>query len=223
MQEHKVEAYAPVSKFGHELSVVRGTGSMRNPLRVHREGSTHLRGSAPFAGVERDPKATGPGSIEGSRGDLWIRIACLGTREVPAGQPAIDEPRGGFGEGHVGFGIMGSKRRADQAHGGPGLGRRPRSPRHDRIDPGFERQPIGYVEERPPSDLHVANLVGRLVLDQLGRDALEGIGILHQRDGQVEGAEQIRLIRRSRRADEDAAHAGPGGRTIGALLRCASS
>ena len=168
---------------------------MRNPLGVHREGAPDLRRAAPLAGMECDPETAGTGRIKCARGDGGIGEPRFGSREIPTGEAAAQEPRGRFREGDVGFGVMGSERRTDQAHGRPCAGRRPRCPRNDRIDPGFERQPTGDMEEWPPSDLQVANVVGGLVLDQLGGDALEGIGILHQRDGQVERAEQVRLIR----------------------------
>ena len=91
------------------------------------------------------------------------------------------------------LGVVRPQRRADQPD------RRPRASRGigragaDRRDPIGERQAAGNVQQRTPADLDVADAVGRLRLDELGRDPLEGLLVLHQGDGQVERAEQLGL------------------------------
>jgi thiol-disulfide isomerase/thioredoxin len=49
--------------------------------------------------------------------------------------------------------------------------------------------PAGDVQQRSPADLDVSDPVGRLRLDQLGGDAFERLGILHEGDRQVECAQ----------------------------------
>ena len=44
-----------------------------------------------------------------------------------------------------------------------------RAPAHTAAIPSASGQPAGDVEERPPADLDVADAVGGLVLDELGR------------------------------------------------------
>ena len=51
------------------------------------------------------------------------------------------------------------------------------------------------MEQRPPADLDVPDAVGGLGLDELGGDPLERLGVLHERDRQVERAQQLGLRR----------------------------
>ena len=84
----------------------------------------------------------------------------------------------------------------------------------DRGDPVGQRQPAGDVEQRAPADLDVADAVGRLGLDQLGGDPLERLGVLHQRDRQVERAQQLGLVGARHRRDERRRHPGPVARRV---------
>ena len=79
----------------------------------------------------------------------------------------------------------------------------------DRCDPVGQGEPAGDVEQRSPADLEVADAVGRLRLDQLGRDPLERLGVLHQRDRQVERAQQLGLVGARHRRDQRRAHPAP--------------
>ena len=63
-----------------------------------------------------------------------------------------------------------------------------RAPAHTAAMPVAERESASHVEERSPADLQVADPVGRLVLDELGGDPLQGLGVLQQGDRQVERA-----------------------------------
>ena len=103
--------------------------------------------------------------------------------------------------------VVRAQRRADQ----PDLdaGPRRRVPRAARRPPRCRRpreRPPRDVEQRPPADLDVADVLGGLRLDELGGDPLERLGVLHQRDRQVERREQLGLVactasaRRARRA-----------------------
>ena len=77
-----------------------------------------------------------------------------------------------------------------------------RAPAHTAAIPSAERQPAGDVEQRAPADLDVADAVGGLGLDELGGDPLERLGVLHERDRQVERAEQLGLVGARHRRDE---------------------
>ena len=72
------------------------------------------------------------------------------------------------------------------------------------------------MQPRSPADLDVADAVGGLRLDELGRDPLERLGVLHQRDREVERAEQLGLRRARHRGDERPRHAEPVARRVDA-------
>ena len=88
--------------------------------------------------------------------------------------------------------------------------------RDDGGDPVAEGEPARDVEERSPADLGVADVVGGLRLDEVGGDPLEGLGVLHEGDRQVEGAEELGLVRPPGRADQRGGHALPRGGRIDA-------
>ena len=82
--------------------------------------------------------------------------------------------------------------------------------------PSASGQAAGHVQQRTPADLDVADVVGRLRLDELGGDPLEGLGVLHQGDRQVERAQELGLRRAGHRRDERSRHAGPVARGVDA-------
>ena len=89
----------------------------------------------------------------------------------------------------------------------------------DRLDRGAQRQPAADVQRRRPADLDVARAIGGDVLDQLVGDALERLVVLHDRDGQIEGAQQIGLVAAALGRDEPVAHC----REVHALVEAALS
>ena len=81
------------------------------------------------------------------------------------------------------------------------------------------------MEAGTPADLDVAHAVRGLGLDELPRDALERVGVLHQRDRQVERPQQLRLVGARHRGDQGRGHADPVRRRVDAarpreLERC---
>ena len=98
----------------------------------------------------------------------------------------------------------------------PRAGRRRVRPATDRRDPVGERQPARDVQQRPPADLDVADVVRGLRGHQLGGDPLERLRVLHQRDRQVEGAQQLGLVGAALGRDERPVHPGPVRRGVDA-------
>ena len=70
----------------------------------------------------------------------------------------------------------------------------PLGARDDRPDAVLEGEPARDVEQRTPADLDVADVVGGLGLDEVHRDPLERLGVLQERDRQVEGAQELGLV-----------------------------
>ncbi len=64
------------------------------------------------------------------------------------------------------------------------------------------------MECRRPADLGVADSIGRLGLDELAGDAFERVGVLHERDRKVEGAEELGLVGGDGRGDQRGGHPG---------------
>ncbi len=95
-----------------------------------------------------------------------------------------------------------------------------RAPAHTAAMPSSSGQAPEDVQERAPADLDIADVVGRLGLDQLGADAVQGLGVLHERDGQVEGLEQLGLGGARHRRDERSRHAQPVAGRIDAAGPC---
>ena len=89
-------------------------------------------------------------------------------------------------------------------------------PATDRCDPVGERQPARDVQQRPPADLDVADVVRGLRGHQLGGDPLERLRVLHQRDRQVEGAQQFGLVGAALGRNERPVHPGPVRRGVDA-------
>ena len=91
-----------------------------------------------------------------------------------------------------------------------------RRPATNRRDPVGERQPARDVQQRPPADLDVADVVRGLRDHQLGGDPLERLRVLHQRDRQVEGAQQFGLVGAALGRNERPVHPGPVRRGVDA-------
>ena len=127
------------------------------------------------------------------------------TRDEAVGDPVRLEVAD---EGEVGLGLVRAHQRRDQPGvDAGGLRREPGAVRRGIHDlPAGE--PLGGVEQGRPADLDVADVVARLVLDEVSRDALDGLGVLHQGDREVEGLEQLGLVGRLVGPDEHAPHAG---------------
>ena len=62
------------------------------------------------------------------------------------------------------------------------------------------------VQRGGPADLGIAGALGGDVLDELARAALQRRGVLEQRDGQVEGPQEVGLVEAARRRHEPGAH-----------------
>ena len=95
-----------------------------------------------------------------------------------------------------------------------------RAPATTAAIPSASGSPRRHVEQRPPADLDVADPVGGLRLDQLERDPLERLGVLHQRDRQVERAQQLGLRGAERRRSERVVHPGERRRGVDATRPC---
>ena len=163
--------------------------------------------AAPLAGVERDPQAAGPRGRERRGVERRVRERLLRPGEVPAGQARRRWNRAAVSASSTfAAGLVRADRGADQADLGAGPGGRVPRPARHRRDAVRQGEPARDVEQRPPPDLDVADVLGGLRLDELGGDPLERLGVLHQRDRQVERAEQLGLVaaghraRRARRA-----------------------
>ena len=178
-------------------------------------------GAAPLAGVERDPQAAGPGGLERrARGSSGSGNAASGPARSQPVRPSSRNRAAVSASVDVVGRVVRAERRADEPDDrSPVRAAAARAPRHDRRDPVGERQPARDVEQRPPADLDVADAVGGLRLDQLGGDPLERLGVLHQRDRQVERAEQLGLVAAALRRDERAEHPGPRRRRVDAARR----
>ncbi len=187
---------------------------MRDPLRSEVQCAANLRRAAPLARVEGDPQAPRPRRLERPPVCERVRKARFGTGQVEPGQAVVPKAGGRLGQADVRVRVMRPECRADQADDRARASRRaPRTGAHGR-DPVRERQPARDVQERPPTDLEVADAVGGLGLDQLGRDALERLGVLEERDREVEGAEQLGLVGAGHRGDERGRHPGPRPRRV---------
>ena len=206
---HRSRRDPPIGQLAAQTGVVDGQRTVRDPLRVHRERPPDLRGAAPLAGVDRDPQPACPRGLEGARMIERVRVRRLRSGEVPAGEALVDEPRRGLGEDDVVGRVVGAEGGADEADGRAAAGRRRARPATDRRDPVGERQAARDVQQRPPADLDVADVVGGLRGHQLGGDPLERLRVLHQRDRQVEGAQQLGLVGAALGRNERPVHPGP--------------
>ena len=194
----QVEGDAAVAERGAQVRVVGRDGAVGDPLRPKLERATDLRRAAPFARVAGDPQAGRARDIERRRVRERIREALLLAGQVPAHDAAVAQAAGHLGERAVGLGIGPTDRGDDE-------------PRHDRMARGGRaarpfvgavrdggddlggREAGRRVEARRPADLHVADAVGGLGLDELGGDPGERFGVLEQADRQVERAQQLGL------------------------------
>ena len=155
------------------------------------------------AGLKRrTPEALRARGLE--RGAVQERIGkrCLRSGKVEPGQPLVDEARRDASERDVLAGIVGPQRRADQADRRAGARGGFGRPGAHRGNPIPQRHPAPDMERRAPADLDVADAIGRLRLDELRHDPAECLGVLHQRNRQVERPQQLRLARATFRGDE---------------------
>ena len=175
------------------------------------QGAPDLRRAAPLAGVERDPQAAGPGRLE-----------CRGVDQSGSGNaasgPARSQPVKPWSRKRAAVSasvevrgrVVRAQRRADEADRDARSGPPPAAaPAQTAAIPSASDSPPRDVQQRTPADLDVADVVGGLGLDQLGGDPLERLGVLHQRDRQVERAQQLGLVAARHRRDERARHPGP--------------
>ena len=116
----EIQGHVPRDEFGAQARIIHRARSVRDSLRVHGEGPPDLRGAAPLARVEGDAQAAGASRLEGHAVEAGIGEGRLGSREVPAGQPLVAEPRGGLGQDHVCRRVVRAQRRADEPHDCPG-------------------------------------------------------------------------------------------------------
>ena len=89
---------------------------------------------------------------------------------------------------------MGAQRNRDEAHDDARRGGAAPGTCNDGLDRATQVEPAGNVERRSPADLDVTRAVRGDVLDKLVGDALDRGRVLHQRDRQVEGSQQLRLV-----------------------------
>ena len=199
-----------------QLGVVDGARAVGDALGLDDERAADLVRAAPLPGMDRHAQAVGPSGLEGPRVVERVGVGGLGSGEVPAGQPLVEEPRRGLGQLHVPLGVVGTQRGADEAHDRAGSGGAVARARAHGRDPVRQGEAARDVQARTPADLDVAHAVRGLGLDELPRDALERVGVLHQRDRQVERAQQLRLVGARHRGDQGRGHAGPVRRRIDA-------
>ena len=204
----QVKPHAARDELAHEIRVVDRQGTVRDPLRVQRQGPSHLRRAAPLAGVQRHVQADRAPEVDRGAMQLRVREACLLAGEVHGDEAGRDSVCLEVAdEREVRLRRVRSKQGGDQADLDALARRRRRGPATDRLDHLSPGEPAVHVQQRRPADLRVPDVVEGLVLDEVGGRALERIGILHQRDRQVEREQQLCLVRRLGWPDEDAAHA----------------
>ena len=208
----EVQRHATPDQLRAEVQVVNGTRAVRDPLRSQGQPSANLPRAAPFASVQGDPQACGRGGLERRAVVQRVGEGLLRPGEVEAAQALGPEVGRGQREPHVVGRGMRPHGRGDQADLEPGLAGRPARPAADGGDPVGQRQPARRVEQRPPADLDVADAVRGLRLHQLRRDLLECLGVLEQRDRQVERAEQFLLRGADRRRGQRLVHPTVGRR-----------
>ena len=185
--------HAARAQLGAQLRVLDRARTVGDPLRIDDERSTDLCRAAPLAGVDRHPQAVRASGLERAGVCQRIRERLLEAGQVPGGQSLVDEPGRGLCQLHVPLRIVRAQRSRDQPHRDAGPCRRGVRAATDRRDPVRERQAARDVEQRAPADLDVADVVGGLRLDELRGDPLECLGVLHERDRQVERLEQLGL------------------------------
>jgi hypothetical protein len=182
-------------------------------MRVGRRASARST-SAPSSRSspqDCDPEAAGARYVEG--GAVLERVGELGFRpgEVEAGDDVAALADGGVGDLDVDRRVGATQDHRCQRHhhaetlcrllGGTG----------DGVDRAVERQPAFEMQRGRPLDLQVAPAVGSLVLDEVGRHSGERLRVLHQRERQFEGAQQVGLRVGLGRGDEGIEHAHVGG------------
>ena len=92
---------AASGELGTQIRVLDGRRPVCDPLGVDRQRPADLRGTAPFAGVDRDAQPVRPSDLEGAAMQQRIGIRRLLAGEIPAGQPVVDEPGRGLCQFHV--------------------------------------------------------------------------------------------------------------------------
>ena len=149
--------------------------------------------------------------------DRRVGEALLGAGEVDRDEPVGDAVRLEVAhEREVRLGRVRAHQRGDQPDLDPGRRRRAPGATRRRLDDLPAGQALGRVEQRRPADLGVADVVARLVLDEVARDPVDRLVVLHEGDREVEGLEQLGLVGRLVGPDEDASHAGEGRRGVDA-------
>ena len=165
-------------------------------------------GAAPLAGMDGDAQAARPGGLERRGVGQRIRERAPRARRGPAGQPLSRKRAAVSASATLASGSCERSAVAMRRTSIPSRAvRRIRAPRHDRRDPvRAASSPPATWSSGPQRISDVADVVGAPSSSTSSRgDPLERLGVLHQRDRQVEGAQQLGLVGDWHRAPTSAA------------------
>ena len=195
-----------------QVGVVDRQRPVGDALGVDGQRSPDLRRAAPFAGVERDMEADVAGEVDRLGVDLGSGKRASGPARSTRDQAVGDAVgRDVADEVEVVLRRVRAHEGRDQADVDPAGRRRARAPRR------WPRPPVGRsgpsacgaaAPSGPPCS-------GRCRRPCRGRGrprSVRCLGVLHQRDRQVERAQQVGLVVALVGRDEGAAHPGPGRR-----------
>ncbi len=105
-----------------------------------------------------------------------------------------------------GLGVVGPQGHGDEPHLDVRGRRRSPAAADDGGDAVAQPEPALAMERGSPADLGVDGALRGHVLDQLAGASLQRLGVLQQRDGQVEGAQQLGLVTTASRSDQPLTH-----------------
>ncbi len=170
----QVEPGPAPDQLGHEVGVVDRQRPVGDALGVDVERAPDLRGAAPLAGVGGDMEADLAGEVDGLGVDGRVGEAFLGPGEVH-GDEAVGDAVGRevADEREVGLGRVRAHEGRDEVDLDPAGRRRSARARRRGLDHLPAGQALLGVEERRPADLRVADVVARLVLDEVAGDPVD--------------------------------------------------
>ena len=214
----QVERDPPTDELVHHRPARHRPRAVRDAIRVQRQRSLHQAAVVDqFAGMHRQPQPACACDLERRGMHGGVGVASLVAGEVEAGDASVAERNRGARHLDV-------------------LLRRGRSPCHhaqtrlhtastsgglrtggDGVDHLVQRQPLLEVEPGRPLQLHEPHAVGCLVLHQLRGHPLQRVAVLHDRDRQIERAQQVLLRPGVRGRDQRVEHSVPRRRRLDAV------
>ena len=187
-----------------------GSSMVPGPWAMRSGSTARARRPAPRRPTPRHA-SSGAGWRERSYARAWSSgsgNAGLGTGQVPAGQALVDEPGRGLGQLHVALRVVRAQCRRDEPHDRAGPGGPARAPAHTAAMPSARERPRDTCR-RGPQRISTYRTPSAAFVSTSSSVMRSRASASCRRDRQVEGAEQLGLVRAGHRGDQGGRHAGP--------------